>query len=425
MSDWILDNIGQKRLEKAKEEASRRLLFTALAQEAPEEIDDGELGFVLDALELAVLDAIDEPEQLDDLRRHSAEAFHLIRVFPRPDDSLAAGKHCLRMACLAVLGERGADAGRILQEQPWPDLPQEMATWGEQTLGTIVDVWLRLVRKQGWEDLRRVQQHVVKLREAQQDHEAEYLDQREATARSAAWELVALYHLAKAAELLAIYTTQGHVDGGYDIREQLDSQFDRAKTACTRATLYELESLTRLLARTAEQLVDNCIWTVTRAVNSRVTRFVQHLVSRGRDGAPGRPIFEMLPPQRRVLREEGLLGSAYRSVVVNLPTSSGKTIIAEFRILQALNQFDQEQGWVAYLAPTRALVSQVCTTLRRDFADLGINVERVSPAMEIDGLEANLLTDTKKDTCFRVLVTTPEKLDLMLRGGGRRRSTVR
>ena len=34
-----------------------------------------------------------------------------------------------------------------------------------------------------------------------------------------------------------------------------------------------------------------------------------------------------------------------------LPTSSGKTLIAEFRILQALNQFDQENGWVAYLAP--------------------------------------------------------------------------
>ena len=54
-------------------------------------------------------------------------------------------------------------------------------------------------------------------------------------------------------------------------------------------------------------------------------------------------------------REEGLLGSGHRSVVVSLPTSSGKTFIAEFRILQALNQFDQERGWIAYLAPTRAL----------------------------------------------------------------------
>lgn len=417
MSAWILDSIGQERLESAKQEASRRLLFAALAQEAPKGVADQDLNFVLDALELAVLDAIDEPDSLADLRGYSAEAFHLIRVLPCPADFLEAGKHCLRMACLAVLGERGADAGRLLAEQPWPELPLEAGAWGDRTLATIIDIWLRLIRKQGWEDLRKVQENVIALREAQQAHEAAYLESRDEAARSAAWELVALYHLAKAAEILAIYTTQGHVDGGYDIREQLESQFDRAKTACARATLYELESLTRLLVRTAEQLIDNCIWTVTRAVNSRVTRFVEHLVSRGRDDALGRPIFEMLPPQRRTLREAGLLGSGYRSVVVNLPTSSGKTIIAEFRILQALNQFDQEQGWVAYLAPTRALVGQVCTTLRRDFADLGINVERVSPALEIDGLEAGLLTDSDEKSRFRILVTTPEKLDLMLRGG--------
>jgi replicative superfamily II helicase len=125
----------------------------------------------------------------------------------------------------------------------------------------------------------------------------------------------------------------------------------------------------------------------------------------------------MLPPQRRALREEGLLGSGHRAVIVNLPTSSGKTFIAQFRILQALNQFESKQGWVAYLAPTRALVNQVSARLRRDFAPLGVTVERVSPALEVDALEASLLTDKDHQSHFRVLVTTPEKLDLMLRGG--------
>jgi replicative superfamily II helicase len=145
----------------------------------------------------------------------------------------------------------------------------------------------------------------------------------------------------------------------------------------------------------------------------RVTGFVESLTSRERK----QPIFEMLPPQRRTLREEGLLGSGHRSVVVSLPTSSGKTFIAEFRILQALNQFDHEHGWVAYLAPTRALVNQMTPRLRRDFAPLGTVVEKVSPALEIDGLEAGILTDSDQRQQFRILVTTPEKLDLMLRGG--------
>jgi superfamily II helicase len=37
--------------------------------------------------------------------------------------------------------------------------------------------------------------------------------------------------------------------------------------------------------------------------------------------------------------------------------------------------------------------------------------------LEVDALEAGLLTTRDETTAFRVLVTTPEKLDLLLRGG--------
>jgi replicative superfamily II helicase len=117
------------------------------------------------------------------------------------------------------------------------------------------------------------------------------------------------------------------------------------------------------------------------------------------------------------LAEKGLLGSSRRAVVVSLPTSSGKTMIAQFRILQALNQFEHEQGWVAYLAPTRALVNQITRQLRSDFAPLSVVVEKVSPALEVDSVEMDLLKEASKKQKFRVLVTTPEKLDLMLRQG--------
>ena len=181
-------------------------------------------------------------------------------------------------------------------------------------------MWLRLLRKRGWDDLDAVQAQVADFRSSQRDCEPGFLHQAEQRQDAGpAWELVTTYHLAKAAETL----------------------------------------------------------------------FVESMVSRGRR----QPIFEMLPPQRRTLREEGLLGSGHRFVVVSLPTSSGKTFIAQLRILQALNQFDRERGWVACLAPTRALVNQVTLRLRRDFADLGIAVEKVSPALEIDGLEADMLVD--------------------------------
>lgn len=416
MTSWVVDALDPERLLQSRTEVSRRLLSNALFRTP--NIQDPDLSFVAYSMELAVVGLLEDGPPLDDgrlneVRRVSAEAFQLLRVMPRPEHPLDSAKTCLRLACLAVLGERGTDAARMLKETPWPQLPLDSLCWGEWTLATVLDVWLRLIRKDGWDDLDQVQARVLALREQQHTFEPAYLDASETMVRTAAWELVVLYHLARAAELLAIFSTQGQVDGHFDIREQLEGQFDRALNACSRGELMELDTLARLLAHTAKQLVDNCIWAVTRAVNGRVARFVQSLVSRGRE----RPVFDMLPPQRRALRDAGLLGSAHRAVVVNLPTSSGKTLIAEFRILQALNQFEQEHGWVAYLVPTRALVNQICTRLRRDFAPLNINVERVSPALEVDALEASLLTDTATLTSFRVLVTTPEKLDLMLRGG--------
>jgi len=412
MTSWILNSLDPDLLQGAHVEASFRLLKNAPVADGERE-EERNLCFMADAMELAVIDLLGEEVEVNTLRQVSADAFQLLRVLPRPESPIESAKVCLRLACLGVLGERGVDAKRVLMESPWPALPLDSPAWGERTLATILDVWLRVIRKDGWNDLDEVQARIVGLRQQQQNFEAEYLDRQQLTARTAAWELVVLYHISKAAELLAIFTTQGEIGGRFDVRQQLEAQFDRALIACARAELVELDTLTRLLARTAQQLVDNCIWTVTRAVNSRVTKFVHHLVARENNN----PIFEMLPPQRRTLREAGLLGSGHRAVVVNLPTSSGKTFIAEFRILQAINQFDSEKGWVVYLAPTRALVNQVCTRLRRDFASLNINIEKVSPALEVDGMEAGLLTDTQDATRFRVLVTTPEKLDLMLRGG--------
>ena len=297
-------------------------------------------------------------------------------------------------------------------------LPTEAEDWSERVWSTILDVWLRLFRKKGWSDLDAVQDGVAVIRSAQPDLEPIFLQQTEERRDARpAWQLVSDYHLARAAEVLGDYISRGSAEGRFDIQQQLDAQFDRALAAASEGQLMEREMLIRLLAPTAGTLARNSIWTVARAVNSRVSDFVQSLTAR----ESKRPIFEMLPPQRLTLSEQGLLGSGHRSVVVVLPTSSGKTFIAQFRILQALNQFDREKGWVAYLAPTRSLVNQVCRRLQQDFRAIGITVERVSPALEVDGHEASMLAESDDGAQFRVLVATPEKLDLMLRGDWERK----
>lgn len=425
MTHWLLNSISDRRRE-ALATADRVQFFREVAGAAPDFNVEAVSGVVA-ALEIAVLDLQsdrlnEDPERRAIEREAAADCFRLMRVLPRPEDASESGLQLLRASALAVLGDRGADAARWLRsledDGKWPALPIDSVDWGVRCRATITDIWLRLIRKRGWADRDMVLTRVASLRNAQEEFERSYLQAFDTLpAKRSALELIAIYHLAKAAEVLALFITDGVVEGNYQVQQLLDSHFDRALAACESARLIELEPLARLLSRAAAQLVDNCIWTVTRAVNSRVTDFVRQLVSRGRGS---RALFDVLPPQRRTLAERGLLGSSRRAVVVSLPTSSGKTLIAQFRILQALNQFEDRKGWVAYLAPSRALVNQVARQLRSDFGPLNISVERVSPAMEVDGVEAGVLKETRQDSQFRILVATPEKFDLLLRQGWER-----
>ncbi|GAB3099638.1 DEAD/DEAH box helicase [Lysobacter terrae] len=416
MSHWMLEALGDSRVDALRHATRAKVLQEFGAEEGI--TSDDLVERTAQVLETVVMDVLsasnwqDDQDQIKVLRSSASDAYRLYRALPISAVGHRNAETLLRLSALAVLGDQGADVARYLREIAWPNLNLDSEDWYARTFGTVVDVWLRLIRKNGWTDRDLVLERIAALRDAQAAFEAEHLSRLgPASSRAGALELVCLYHIARAAEVLALYVTEGAVDGNYQVERILDMHFDRAIAACGPALDFRLEPLTRLLAATAKQLAQNAIWTVTRAVNSRVTRFVRELVGRGRGQ---KAIFDVLPPQRRALAEQGLLGSSRRAVVVSLPTSSGKTLIAQFRILQALNQYDSERGWVAYLAPTRTLVRQVARRLRRDFDPLGVIVEQVSPALEIDGVEAEMLK-AGAGAAFRVLVTTPEKLDLMLR----------
>lgn len=221
------------------------------------------------ALEIAVLDLeverlADDPERRALSRQAAGDAFRLLRMLPMPSEAKAAGTHLLRASVLAVLGDRGADAARWLrtldETQQWPALQLDSTDWGERCQATLTDIWLRLVRKKGWDDRDAVLERVAALRNAQQEFEREYLHAFEPLqAKRAALELIAIYHLVKAADVLAHYITDGVVDGSHQIQPVLDSHFDRAIEACDTAQLIELGPLTRLLARAAAQMADNAL----------------------------------------------------------------------------------------------------------------------------------------------------------------------
>ena len=72
-----------------------------------------------------------------------------------------------------------------------------------------------------------------------------------------------------------------------------------------------------------------------------------------------------------------------------MPTSAGKTMLAEFNIV--LTKSLRKDAKVVYIVPSRALVNQVYFDLRQDLSAIGFNVERTSSASEIDPTEADFL----------------------------------
>jgi len=93
------------------------------------------------------------------------------------------------------------------------------------------------------------------------------------------------------------------------------------------------------------------------------------------------------------------------SLVVALPTSSGKTRVAELCILQCLAGSRR----VVYVTPFRALSAQVEGTLGRTFRPLGFSVTSVYGA---SGVGADDVTTLRSAD---IVVATPEKLDFAAR----------
>ncbi|EAQ79425.1 Helicase, C-terminal:DEAD/DEAH box helicase, N-terminal [Blastopirellula marina DSM 3645] len=93
------------------------------------------------------------------------------------------------------------------------------------------------------------------------------------------------------------------------------------------------------------------------------------------------------------------------SLVVALPTSSGKTRIAELCILKCL----AGKRRVIYVTPLRALSAQVEGTLGRCFKPLGFTVTSVYGASGIGASDVDTMRSAD------IVVATPEKLDFAIR----------
>lgn len=129
-------------------------------------------------------------------------------------------------------------------------------------------------------------------------------------------------------------------------------------------------------------------------------------LDRVQDYLANRGIHVLYPPQITAIQEGATLD---RDHVVSLPTSSGKTLIAEFRIVASLTRHPGTRA--IYVAPYRMLARQVERSFRPGLARLGITVKDLGSGFDTSFLPNQIeLPD--------VAICTPERLDALLRISG-------
>jgi hypothetical protein len=273
----------------------------------------------------------------------------------------------------------------------------ENDNWKNRLLNKTLESFILLVRKQnGFSDIRLALTLIDELQRDQKKFEEAYLKGIDvANEITEALHLLGFYHLSKAISETAKYLTNG-----YEYKERLEivirQHIDASKKLFT--SLPRLESLSSLLEENLKFLESNSIWTKTK-FNDKIQKLCRIKSENG--------YLELLPSQRDAL-SSNLLDVASNVTVVQMPTSAGKTLLAEFNILvtKALKQ----NARIVYIVPSRALVNQIYHDLKTDLEALDLTIEKTSSAIEVDPNENAFLANE-----IDILISTPEKLDLLIR----------
>lgn len=158
------------------------------------------------------------------------------------------------------------------------------------------------------------------------------------------------------------------------------------------------------------ELRDNSLWTrLHEMVQADNTGYVRRYIEQASRRSP--PLVELWPSQAVAVTviNEGQPGSR-PNFLVKMPTSAGKTNVAELSFLRYFVDGDQKQGKKCiYIAPFNAIGAQIEARLRRHFVPLGIGVSTLYGGFEVNPADKFLFHQQ------RILVATPEKIDALLR----------
>lgn len=301
-------------------------------------------------------------------------------------------------AVLGLIADETIKARLLLSNFEFDEGKLEKQQWDVQVINSIMAALVYLIRKRdGLEDVAKAGQLISRLQSKQAQFEQNYLaEQKHNGELSSALKLLGLYHTSK-----LVVETSNYLSNGYNYKGSY-AKIIRQHTEAAKQS-FKLDpgfiNFASTVSRACSKLKTNSIWHNTENLGTRIEKLCKSLADH--------QIIDLLPSQQEALGAN-VLDPASNVVVLQMPTSAGKSLLAEFSILQTLSL--NESARIVYIVPTRALTNQVLFQLRQDFEGLEINVEQTSKVNEIDPTEAEFLDDD-----IDVLVTTPEKLDLLIR----------
>lgn len=382
----------------------KSVLGTAPALENP-------LDLVISA-EMLELEALDEREP-DRRRQLLEDALACWVRLAAADDltHLADGPVSAKLSLVLHIASTGTAADRVTETRQALNQFLESATelgtssdtdWARAVTSDAVLAFVLLTRKgDGWSDIGLALELLQSLRDRQSNYEPGFFEGLK-DQRVGALRLVAAYHLAQLVTTAGKYIETGRGSAQQTVA-RLDTHRSQAMRAVSEINDGPLARVIDLVHLGLRPLVERSIWAQVETLGSAVEDLANVIADRQNTY----PTLELWPSQVEAM-SQNLLDAYRRAVVVQMPTSAGKTLLAKFSIVQtlALNQ----DARIAYVVPTRVLVNQITDELRGVLGPMGYTVEQAIPVIDLDPTEHLFLSSLPN-----VLVTTPEKLDLLVR----------
>ena len=205
--------------------------------------------------------------------------------------------------------------------------------------------------------------------------------------------------------ILKEYLFSGKIDNSenQDIYSVIDMYSYNAFHLLTNESI-DLKLIGHLLKYAYERVAENSIWNIAEK-SPLIRKFIEKNLSTG-----DRYIYSLLPSQREVISD---VLSPKKSIVVGMPTSAGKSFLAEMQILFSIHNYKTSEfnPTVCYVVPTNALIDQVKIDLQSDFKEFNFNIETALPYYDVDEIENEILMRAHID----ILISTPEKLEALVR----------